>query len=519
MDACEREQSSGYVASEDADEPREENHKAFSAFKAVANAAVAAVRARRLAQGRLAKNPKASLFVADNTRDVLDSYEMGAQLGEGTYGSVYQGTQRGTGMSVAIKVIARKALHEMGPESFKKEVDIMKMLDHPNVCKLFDAFEDKANVYLATELCTGGQLFERIVDSKCFSESQAAIIMKQIFQAVCYMHEKHITHRDIKPENFIFSNGSPIDDSANVLKLIDFGLSTPFSPGEVLHTKAGTPLYIAPEVIRGKYDERADMWSCGVIMFVLLCGYPPFGGKTDADILSHVKAGTFNYIEKDWKGVSRTAKSLITRLIRVNVKIRLTAHKALEDEWIVAQAPLDGISLDASVVSNLRAFQSASKFKKMVLTVIAHQMNSQKHEELRKMFLLLDVHNRGYLTLCELKEGIATAGLEVPEDLDQLILEIDTHDTGWIEYTEFLAATMDKKIYLEEAACWSAFKEFDKDLDGKITRQELKFVLADKAVRKLFNDSSLSEMMQEADSNADGCIDFHEFVTIMRKEA
>merc|ERR1712032_163536 len=144
----------------------------------------------------------------------------------------------------------------------KQEIAIMKMMDHPNIIKLYENYEDHRNIYLVMELCSGGELFDRIIDAGHFNEVQAATVMKQIIQAIFYMHENHVCRRDLKPENFLFSNKDPIDKS--LLKIIDFGLSCKYSDGQVLTTKAGTPYYVAPQVLAGKYDQASDMWSCGV---------------------------------------------------------------------------------------------------------------------------------------------------------------------------------------------------------------------------------------------------------------
>merc|ERR1712032_1541618 len=256
----------------------------------------------------------------------------------------------------------------------KQEIAIMKMMDHPNIVKLFETFEDHRNIYLVMELCSGGELFDRIIDAGHFTEVQAAILMQQILRAMFYMHENHICHRDLKPENFIFQTKDPIEKT--LLKIIDFGLSCKFEPGQVLTTKAGTPYYVAPQVLAGKYDHQSDMWSCGVIMFVLLCGYPPFYGETDADVLSKVRLGNFSFNAADWKNVSEDAKNLIRMLLKMNPKDRYTAEQALNHEWVKDKAPkAKNISIGAQMFDNLKSFRSQNKLKKAALHIIANQLN------------------------------------------------------------------------------------------------------------------------------------------------
>merc|ERR1712032_1139443 len=293
----------------------------------------------------------------------------------------------------------------------KQEIAIMKMMDHPNIVKLFETFEDHRNIYLVMELCSGGELFDRIIDAGHFTEVQAAILMQQILRAMFYMHENHICHRDLKPENFIFMTKDPIDKT--LLKIIDFGLSCKFEPGQVLTTKAGTPYYVAPQVLAGKYDHQSDMWSCGVIMFVLLCGYPPFYGETDADVLSKVRLGNFSFNAADWKNVSEDAKNLIRMLLKMNPKDRYTAEQALNHEWVKDKAPkAKNISIGAQMFDNLKSFRSQNKLKKAALHIIAGQLNEDQIKALRETFMALDHNGDGLLTSAELKEGLQKAGLK-----------------------------------------------------------------------------------------------------------
>merc|ERR1719409_1680432 len=197
---------------------------------------------------------------------------------------------------MAVKSISKAQQAHL--ERLKQETTLMKMMDHPNIVKLYESFEDNRCIYLVMELCTGGELFDRIIDAGHFTEAQAATVMQNMFRAIFYMHENHVCHRDLKPENFLFTTKDPIEKTH--LKVIDFGLAVKFEIGQVLTTKAGTPYYVAPQVLAGKYDHSADLWSCGVIMYVLLCGYPPFYGETDGQILEKVRLGNFSFPKDDW---------------------------------------------------------------------------------------------------------------------------------------------------------------------------------------------------------------------------
>merc|ERR1712070_1220780 len=229
----------------------------------------------------------------------------------------------------AAKTIAKAKIMNKSKEEtrLKQEVDIARMVDHPNVIKYYETFEDCQHFYLITELCTGGDLFERIVEAGHFTEVQSATVMQQIMHVTSYLHNSHICHRDIKPENFLFATRGPVENCH--LKLIDFGNACSFREGELMTTKAGTPYYVAPEVLRGQYDHLSDIWSCGVIMYVLLCGYPPFYGETDAEVLLRVRKGNFSFNSTDWRGVSEDAKNLIRWMFKLNPRDRPSAAQML----------------------------------------------------------------------------------------------------------------------------------------------------------------------------------------------
>mmetsp|Transcript_28189 Transcript_28189/g.80059 ORF Transcript_28189/g.80059 Transcript_28189/m.80059 type:complete len:545 (+) Transcript_28189:154-1788(+) len=454
-------------------------------------------------------------FILSNPGRVQDMYTMDeAKLGEGTFGFVSKATHRATKKVRAVKTVSKANMKNLA--KFRREIEIMKMMDHPNIIKLYESFEDHRNIYLVMELCAGGELFDKIIESGHFTEVQAATLMQQIVRAIYYMHENHVCHRDLKPENFLFMTKDPIEK--NLIKIIDFGLSCQFEAGQVLTTKAGTPYYVAPQVLAGKYDQLSDMWSVGVIMYVMLCGYPPFFGETDAEVLAKVRLGNFSFNAADWKNVSEDAKNLIRMLLKMNPRDRYTAEQALNHEWIKNKAPkAQNVSLQSNFVDNLRGFRSQNKLKKAALHIIAGQLNEDQIKALRETFIALDNNGDGLLTAAEMKEGLAKAGLkDIPIDLQQILEDVDSDGSGVIDYTEFLAATLDKRAYLKEDVCWSAFRLFDKNGDGKISQEELKAVLNNDDVKDVAGVQAIAQLMQEIDGNGDGFIDFQEFMEMMR---
>merc|ERR1711972_763946 len=254
-------------------------------------------------------------------------------------------------------------------------------------------------------------------------------------------------------------------------------------------------------------------------MYVLLCGYPPFHGETDAEVLSKVRLGNFSFNAADWKNVSEDAKNLIRMLLKMNPRDRYTAEQALNHEWIKNKAPkATGAKLQDNFVDNLRGFRSQNKLKKAALHIIANQLNEDQIKALRETFMQLDGNGDGKLTVNEVKEGIQKAGLkEIPADLQQIMEDVDSDGSGVIDYTEFLAATLDKKIYMQEDVCWQAFKMFDKNNDGNISKEELKQVLGDGDVKDTVGADTVKILLGEVDGNGDGFIDFQEFMEMMKK--
>jgi len=457
------------------------------------------------------------VFTKENPGSLDQYYELDkTMLGEGSYGQVTKGQNRSTGQKRAIKAIDTSKIPDK--RRFENEVAIQQSLDHPNIVKLYEVFKDAKRFYLVMELCTGGELFDRIVEEadkhegQAFGEAQAAKIMKQILGAVHYMHTRCFVHRDIKPENFLLQN----EDRDAPIKVIDFGLAKSFTPGKSeLKTKAGTPYYVAPQVIlnQGGYNEKCDIWSCGVLTYIILCGYPPFYGERDSEILRMVKSGKFEFPSPDWDGISSDAKNVIAQMLTFKPDERPPAGMLLEHTWFHICDSLKDVSLAKDLGSKLRKFTGASKLKKVALTLIAQQLKEEEIGELQRTFSALDRNNDGTLSQAEIKDGMRKHSLSVPTDLEETLSQLDTDGSGAIDYTEFIAATLSTKQYLKREVLWAAFRVFDTDGSGQIDREELKFVLQDENVQRV------DCILREVDLNGDGKISFDEFCEMMKKPA
>jgi len=263
------------------------------------------------------------------TPTVEDKYDMKDVLGTGAFSQVRLAECREDGHMYAIKIIDKKALKGK-EDSLENEIRVLKRLDHRNVVKLLEAYESRTCVYLVMELVTGGELFDRIVEKGSYSEKDAADLIKQVLSAVAYMHDQGVVHRDLKPENLLYY--SPDPDSK--IMISDFGLSKMEESG-VMATACGTPGYVAPEVLAQKpYGKAVDVWSIGVISYILLCGYPPFYDENDANLFAQILKGEFEFDSPYWDDISEEAKDFIRSLMCVNVEHRLTCEAALDHCWI-----------------------------------------------------------------------------------------------------------------------------------------------------------------------------------------
>ena len=323
----------------------------------------------------------------------------------------------------------------------------------------------------------------------------------------------NIAHRDIKPENVL------INESGN-LKLIDFGLSKQVK-SKKMNTIVGTPYYIAPEVLKGKYNVKCDIWSLGVIMYILLSGYLPFGGTGAAEVFEKVQAGEYSFSQKEWKKVSDEGKDLINHMLEVDTKKRYTAEQCLKHSWFkVANKNKDDEDLDPldqDLLKNLVQFKGSSKLKKTAMNLFVKTTNSNEFEKLREQFEKLDENNTGNVDAHELTKALQKSDLNIDEkQIEAIIKEVDAAGNNMINYTEFLAASMTARRLLNENRLLMLFKEFDTDDTGYITKENLEEAFT--KLEKPLSKSEVEELMKQHDTSKDGKISYEEFCQIFLGE-
>ncbi|KAK3124493.1 hypothetical protein QOZ80_7BG0587370 [Eleusine coracana subsp. coracana] len=447
-----------------------------------------------------------------NSERLKDLYTLGKKLGQGQFGTTYQCVEKATGKVFACKSIAkRKLVSEEDVEDVRREIQIMHHLSgNPNVISIVGAYEDAVAVHLVMELCAGGELFDRIIQRGHYSEKAAAQLARVIIGVVEACHSLGVMHRDLKPENFLFVNHK--EDA--LLKAIDFGLSIFFKPGETFSDVVGSPYYVAPEVLMKHYGCEVDVWSAGVIIYILLSGVPPFWDESEQGIFEQVLKGDLDFSSEPWPSISRSAKDLVRKMLIRDPKKRLTAHEALCHPWVCVDGVAPDKPLDSAVLTRLKQFSAMNKLKKMALRVIAENLSEDEIAGLREMFKMLDTDNSGQITLEELKSGLKRVGANLKDSEITILMEAaDIDNSGSIDYGEFLAATLHLNKVEREDNLFAAFSYFDKDGSGYITQDELQKACEEFGI----GDEHLEDVIRDIDQDNDGRIDYNEFVTMMQK--
>ncbi|XP_040254749.1 calcium-dependent protein kinase 18 isoform X2 [Aegilops tauschii subsp. strangulata] len=428
-------------------------------------------------------------------KDFEARYALGKLLGHGQFGYTFAAVDRHSDERVAVKRIDKnKMVLPVAVEDVKREVKILKALHgHENVVHFYNAFEDDNYIYIVMELCEGGELLDRILAKKDsrYSEKDAAVVVRQMLKVAAECHLHGLVHRDMKPENFLFKSskeGSP-------LKATDFGLSDFITPGKQFRDIVGSAYYVAPEVLKRKSGPESDVWSIGVITYILLCGRRPFWDKTEDGIFKEVLKNKPDFRRKPWANITPSAKDFVQKLLVKDPRARLTAAQALSHEWVREGGQASEIPLDISVLHNMRQFVKYSRFKQFALRALASTLNPEELSDLRDQFNAIDIDKSGTISLEELKQ-------------------IDSNTDGFVDFEEFVAATLHVHQLVEhDTEKWksfsqAAFDKFDVDGDGYITPNELRMNTGLKG--------SIDPLLEEADIDKDGKISLDEFRRLLK---
>lgn len=453
-------------------------------------------------------------FLKVSRESLYSNYRELSKLGSGAFAQVFLCEHKPTGTNRAVKIIHKSGLsnQQRDPIYKLKEIQILKSLDHPNILKCFEIFEDDEKYYVATEYCSGGDLFGEILKMKKFSEAQAAEVMFQLLSALTYCHDKNVIHRDLKPENILLLG----EEKGFTLKVADFGSSCVLDKDRKLSGCFGSAYYVAPEVLKNNYNEKCDIWSLGVIMYILLTGRPPYSGKDTESILEQVRTNPLVITKFKVLGLSEESVDLLKMLLTIQPALRIDAKDAVQHPWITLHrsAGLPDVEI---VLDNLQKFNCQSKLKEAVHIFLASQVISNSELALiRKNFHILDKDGDGKITRSELFSQYSKL-MKIEEArrvVDEIISNLDQDGDGNIDYTEFLVSCYDLQKNISVQQLEIAFKMFDTDGSGTITLDEIRATLGSD---QIIAEEDWEQILKEADQNGDGCIDLKEFISLMSK--
>ncbi|XP_059646304.1 calcium-dependent protein kinase 32-like [Cornus florida] len=466
--------------------------------------------------GHVSGNGERKSCVLDSPtgHEIEQTYELGRELGRGEFGVTYLCTDKSSGAVFACKSISKKKLRtRVDIEDVRREVEIMKHLPkHPNIVTLKDTYEDDNAVHLVMELCEGGELFDRIVARGHYTERAASAVTRTIVEVIQMCHKHGVMHRDLKPENFLFANKK----ETAPLKAIDFGLSVFFKPGEKFNEIVGSPYYMAPEVLKRNYGPEVDVWSAGVILYILLCGVPPFWAETEQGVAQAIIRSVVDFKRDPWPKVSENAKDLVKKMLNPDPKQRLTAQEVLGHPWLQNASKNSNVSLGETVKARLKQFSVMNKLKKRALRVIAEHLSVEEVAGIKEGFKLMDTSNKGKINIDELRVGLHKLGHQIPDTDIQILMEAgDVDRDGYLNYGEFVAISVHlRKMGNDDNHLRKAFDFFDQNQNGYIEIEELREALADEVDTN--NEEVINAIIQDVDTDKDGRISYDEFAAMMK---
>ena len=443
-------------------------------------------------------------------------YKVLTVVGNGSYGKVYKAKNIITNNLVAIKSIKKKV--ENNTAKIKNEIDVLKKLSHPNIVKIYEFYDIKDNYYLITEFCKYGELYQYLKFH--FSEKQLCVLFYQVFSGLIYLHDNNVIHRDLKLENIMIDSIEKDNVTCEpyfYIKIIDFGSAKIFSKQKSEKEVIGSSYYIAPEVLKQNYNEKCDTWSVGVLLYMLLAKKAPFNGKNDEEISEKIEDGNYDRRCKKLMEHSEEVRDLLNHLLEVDVNKRFSAREALNHCWFRhfnGRALFNNFSLGnlKIILDNLFNFKNYNKIQELVLAFLVH--NSPTTEDtltILKIFRYFNTSGTCKLLKEELIEGLYKykSKKEVDSMVEELFKVLDFNKCGYIEYEEFLTATIDKsKLFTKENLKY-AFQFIDKEksngIDGK------KIIIAFNAKINKVLEAVFNNLIIKVDEDGDGIINFNEF--------
>ena len=507
---------------------------------------------------------KTGSLVKEYFGNPFDIYEELEELGEGAYGVVKKVCLKENPETIrAMKIIPKENIMEGQSQKLLDEIQILRKLEHPNIMKIYEYFNDSKNIYIVSELCDQGDLLGKMIKLGSMSEVVVKFLMGQILNAVSYLHDNRVFHGDIKLENVMLYKTSKkqgrrftklnkdlnssyklqqdienlykdktqklrssivfVEDMTDYeVKLIDFGCSKFLQKkkNNKMSGIVGTSIYCSPEVIDDLYDERSDEWSCGVLMYILLCGEPPFQGETEEEIFANVKKGYIDFSKSKFNNVSENCIDLIKKLLCSNRKTRIKASEALNHNFFTENFnPSKALTQnkDLNILKRfIRLEKLPSKLHEVVIAYCCFNfINKEEEKQLRELFRFMDTDNKNKLTMEDFKKAFRQANLMVSKyELKKIMNILDSDGSNLIEYQEFLRAICDKKSLFKEENLKAVFAVIDKDKKGYATAADIqKFVFGN---QKNVNRNTIQGCTAQIGMEKDSKLSFEQFCEIIR---
>eukprot|EP00917_Polyrhabdina_sp_WS-2016_P024564 GHVP01053126.1.p1 GENE.GHVP01053126.1~~GHVP01053126.1.p1 ORF type:complete len:532 (+),score=87.37 GHVP01053126.1:789-2384(+) len=451
---------------------------------------------------------KAEPFISSASRirkgDMGTEYVFQDQVaGTGFSGPVRLAVLKKNGILYAVKSFCKDSARKERFHLMKNEAEVFLQVDHPNIARLIEIWENSTFVHIVMEYCSGKELFDHLCARKVYAENDAKVLVTQMLSAINYLHCRNIVHRDLKLENWMFESSS---DEA--LKLIDFGFAKIWNPvkNQKMHATCGTLAYVSPDTLLGGYTNACDMWSLGVIVYLLLVGYPPFFGLEE-HMYRKILDGDYSVSGPRWQNVTYHGREFVTMLLETNPTKRLTAKQAMEHPWLSKKE--ENIRLDDQVIENMRKFAELERFKRTAVSVIAYSLTSAEIRGIKEHFLAIDTSREGTIKVEELQEALSQTSLN-QTDITRIFDCMDSSRDSEISYNDFIAAMICTKIQSNEELLRLAFQRLDIDNSGFITLQNLKDILGG-----IHNERVIESMFAEIDFDSSGQINFEDFLVIL----
>jgi calcium-dependent protein kinase len=469
-------------------------------------------------------------FETEHTRKFDEKYEMVEKLGEGMFGEVFCARNKESQNERAVKILTKDLINEQEIRIIDNEVKILKSVDHPNILKLYEIFEDEETYQIVTDMMRGGSLADDLEEKGTderfgtLTEIDAAILLRQLLSCINYCHHNKIVHRDVKTENMMLE----VDKALDHMKVIDFGLSTFFYDENPRFVEMyGTPDYMAPQVFNEDYGLKCDIWSCGVVLFEVLSGLMPFsdicsGERNDMVTQGNIINENYSFEDPIWDSISDSAKDFIKYLLTYEEKDRPTAEQALGHPFLKEAKIRSVANIDTKVaeraMTSLEAFGMGGSMSLACAAnayITAQLLTKEETEEVDELFRAMDIDGDGILTKEEIKASYQEIlGRNLSDDeVDAMFDRIDADASGTIGYSEFVVATLNSDILHTGNKLRSTFNKIDADGSGAIDKSELNILLS--LFETTLDEEELDDMMKRADVDGDGEISYDEFVALV----